>query len=471
MKKVRKVAALLLAAVMVMSLAGCSKKEEKPAAADTSAETKTEAPKAAESTDAANNQADAAGSDLTAEITWWNFPNFTTVDDTLGKYEEGIIAAFNEKYPNIKVNLEMIDFTSGPEKITNAIQGGTICDVLFDAPGRIIQYGKDGVLADLSDMFTDEFIADVNNENVINACKAGDSYWMYPISTAPFLMAVNKTMLEEHGLMEYINLEGDRSWTMDQFKGLLQGLKDKGERGPVIFCSSQGGDQGTRAFLANISGVPVVKEDMSEYTLNDPKAVEALQWLCDAIKEGLVVNGTASDGTAAIDEFCTGTVGATILYSGALQGTRADQLKENGIETVLLPFPTPEGVDPALEYLIDGFCVFDKGDANKIEASKLLIDFICNDPEWGPKNVIQTNTFPARTSYGNLYEGDETMTYLAGLTKYYSPYYNTIDGFAEMRTIWFPTLQAAFAGEKTPQQALDDFVAGANESIKKAQQE
>ena len=153
----KKVFALLLASMLGMSaLAGCGKAEkpvEKVETAETP-ETNDEAPEASESTD---DQAQ-----LEAEITWWNFPNFQVLDDTPGKYEEQIIEAFNKKYPNIKVNMEMIDFASGPEKITTAIQGGTMADVLFDAPGRIISYGKDGVLADLSDMFTDEFIADVD---------------------------------------------------------------------------------------------------------------------------------------------------------------------------------------------------------------------------------------------------------------------------------------------------------------------
>ena len=104
-----------------------------------------------------NNTTSTTKAEEPVEITWWNFPNFATIDDTAGKYEEQIIAAFNEKYPNIKVNMEMIDFASGPEKITNAIQGGTVCDVLFDAPGRIISYAKDGVLAEVNSMLDDAF--------------------------------------------------------------------------------------------------------------------------------------------------------------------------------------------------------------------------------------------------------------------------------------------------------------------------
>ena len=53
--------------------------------------------------------------------------------------------------PDISVKLETIDFTSGPEKITTASEAGTMADVLFDAPGRIITYGKSGKLAELND--------------------------------------------------------------------------------------------------------------------------------------------------------------------------------------------------------------------------------------------------------------------------------------------------------------------------------
>lgn len=400
------------------------------------------------------------------EITWWNFPNFATIDDTAGKYEQGIIDAFNEKYPDIKVNMEMIDFASGPEKITNAIQGGTVCDVLFDAPGRIISYAKEGVLADVNSMFTEELKKDVNNEKIIDACAVGDNYYMYPISSAPFLMAFNKNMLEKHGLLDMLNLEGDRTWTVDEYKTLLEALKEKGEKGAVVFCVSQGGDQGTRAYLANLGATSITNDELSAYTINSASAVEALGFIKDAVDKGLLLNGSALDGTASIEEFTSGRVSHTILFSpGVYNNNKANM----DFEPIFVPFPTPAGTDPELEYLIDGFCIFDNGDEAKIEASKLLIDFICNDPEWGPKNVKQTATFPVRESFGNLYEDDANMTYLKGLTKYYGTYYNTIDGFAEMRTYWFPMMQAVLAGDKDPQTALDDFVASANQSIENAQ--
>ena len=138
------------------------------------------------------------------EITWWAFPVFTQekAEDGVGTYEKSIIAAFEKANPDIHVNLETIDFKSGPEKITTAIEAGTAPDVLFDAPGRIIQYGKNGKLADLNDLFTEDFVKDVNNENIIQASKAGDTAYMYPISSAPFYMAMNKKMLKDAGVLD-----------------------------------------------------------------------------------------------------------------------------------------------------------------------------------------------------------------------------------------------------------------------------
>ena len=45
--------------------------------------------------------------------------------DGVGTYEKSIIEAFEKANPDVKVKLETIDFKSGPEKITTAIEAGT----------------------------------------------------------------------------------------------------------------------------------------------------------------------------------------------------------------------------------------------------------------------------------------------------------------------------------------------------------
>ena len=71
------------------------------------------------------------------EIVWWAFPTFG-VDSG---YEQELADAFMAANSDVKVKVETIDFQSGPDALTAAMGAGTAPDVLFDAPGRIIEYG------------------------------------------------------------------------------------------------------------------------------------------------------------------------------------------------------------------------------------------------------------------------------------------------------------------------------------------
>lgn len=431
----RKILSVLLAGVMVMSLVACSKK--------------------------GGDTPNGSGSGKT-EITWWAFPTFTQENssDAVGTWEQKLIDAFEAENPDISVKLETIDFTSGPEKITTAIEAGTMADVLFDAPGRIINYGKSGKLANLNDMFTDEFIKDVNNDALLQASKDGDTAYMYPISTGPFYMAFNKAMLEDAGVLDLVK-EG---WSTDDFVKVLESLKSKGYNPGSLFSNGQGGDQGTRAFFTNLYSTSITNDTLTEYTTNDDASVKSMELIKGLIKDGLLMNGSQYDGSADIQNFANGQTSFTLLWSSAQPGTQAKLLEASGVEYLEVPFPSDDG-KAELEYLVNGFCVFDKGDEDKIAASKKFIQFICDDEEWGPKNVERTGAFPVRTSFGELYD-DERMKEIGSWTKYYSTYYNTIDGFAEMRTLWFPMLQSVSNGEVEAKAALDSFTNKANETIK-----
>ena len=399
------------------------------------------------------------------EITWWAFPTFTQekADDAVGTYEKKVIAAFEEANPDITVKLETIDFTAGPEKITTAIEAGTMADVLFDAPGRIITYGKAGKLAPLDDLFTDEFIKDVDNEAIIKASKAGDTAYMYPISSAPFYMAFNREMVKDAGVENLVK-EG---WTTDDFVKVLGALKDKGYNPGSMFANGQGGDQGPRAFFANLYSSTITDDTVTKYTTDTDNSIKSMELIQKLIEDGKLMNGSQYDGSADIQNFANGQTAFTILWSPAQPATQAQLLESSGVDYLEVPFPSEDG-EAALEYLVNGFAVFNNGDDAKVEASKKFVQFVADDKEWGPKNVVRTGAFPVRTSFGDLYN-DDRMTTLASWTQYYSTYYNTIDGFAEMRTLWFPMVQAVSNDEVKPADALKDFTEKANATIEKAQ--
>ena len=431
--KMKKVLALVMSLAMVLSLAACG--EKAPASSAGSASAGSSAPSAAQT-----------------EIVWWAFPTFG-VDSG---YEQELADAFMASNPDVKITVETIDFQSGPDALTSAITAGTAPDVLFDAPGRIIEYGNAGNLVSLDDMI-DSLKSDLASESLLETCVGADgSYYMYPISSSPFYMGLNKEMLEAADALQYVNLEGDRTWKTEDFVKMCEALRDAGVcmTPGIVYCGAQGGDQGTRALVNNLySGTIVGSDGKWNVGENGVKALELLKTMYDNKSMDAGFSMAAAD---ELQQFQQETCAMTFCWGTS----NAKSYASEDYTQISVPFPSDDGV-PELEYLVNGFCVFDNGDDAKADAAKRFIAFICDDAEWGPKSVVQTGAFPVRASFGNLYEGNEEMSLLASWSQYYGPYYNTRAGFAAMRPLWFNMLQQVFNG--TPaQEAADAFNTNAN---------
>ena len=429
----KKFLALTLTLVMVLSLAACGgKKAETPAAP------------------AEENKEPAAAAQT--EIVWWAFPTFG-VDSG---YEQELADAFMAANPDVKITVETIDFQSGPDALTSAITAGTAPDILFDAPGRIIEYGNAGNLVALDDMI-DSLKSDLSSESLLQTCVGADgSYYMYPISSSPFYMGLNKEMLEKADALQYVNLEGDRTWTTENFVKMCEALRDAGVcmTPGIVYCGAQGGDQGTRALVNNLySGSIVGSDGKWNVGENGVKALELLKSMYDNKSMDAGFSMAAAD---ELQQFQQETCAMTFCWGTS----NAKSYASEDYTQISVPFPSEDG-KPELEYLVNGFCVFDNKDDAKAAAAKRFIAFICDDAEWGPKSVVQTGAFPVRASFGNLYEGNDEMSLLSSWSQYYGPYYNTRAGFAAMRPLWFNMLQQVFNG--TPaQEAADAFNSGAN---------
>lgn len=386
------------------------------------------------------------------EIVWWAFPTFGV--DT--GYEQELVEAFEAANPDVKVRLEIIDFQSGPDALTAAMGAGTAPDVLFDAPGRIIEYGNAGYLVSLDDMLN-ALKSDLTSPSLADTCVGADgTAWMYPISSSPFYMGLNKEALEAAGALQYVNLEGERLWNTEDFVKMCEALRDNGPTSVpgIVYCGAQGGDQGTRALVNNLYSSSIVGEDGSwNIDANGVKALELLKSMYDS---GALDAGFDMAAADELQKFQQETCAMTFCFGTSSAITYAS----DDYTQISVPFPSDDGV-PELEYLVNGFCVFDNKDDARAEAAKRLIAFICDDATWGPESVKRTGAFPVRASYGNLYEGNEEMTLLDSWTKYYGPYYNTRDKFATMRTEWWNMLQRVFQ-EGNVQAQADIFNTNSN---------
>lgn len=412
-------------------------------------------------------------SDLETTISWWTYPIFVQDEGQEdGSYERQLIEAFNKKYPNITVELQMLDYTEGPNQVQSLLtsEGGTLPNVLLDGPGRISAYAKEGALADISDLFTEDVVSDMVSEGILSACKNGDSYVMYPLSGSNYVMAFNRYMIEGSGAIELMNREGACTWTTEAFEQVLERLNASGFNSGMLYCSGIAGDYATRSFITNLYDGSLMNEDMTAYTMDSEANRQALTKIKEWMEKGWILNGSGSSGADAVASFVSGENSYCLLWSLPQALSNAEALAENGVEVVVMPYPSADGT-PSLEYMLNGFCIFENTDADKLQASRYLVDFLCNDAEVAVENVVRSGAFPVRSSMGDVYEGNEEAQIYEALMPYSGTYYNKVDGFEEMRVYWYQMETEILNEEYSVNDATESFVEYANKTLEKKEEE
>ena len=367
------------------------------------------------------------------------------------------------------MHFTLISFSDGAEKIEKAIAEGKAPDIIYDAPGRIINWAEKGLLEPLDDVLATEKPYITAILLAVSAGKDRRTY-MYPMHEGAFSMAFNKEMLEDLGLIGLLPYKRkDRQWTVAEYERLLTALKEKLPAGTVpgvFYYKNVGGDQGTRAFLVNLYGnANLLNGDYSGYIYNSPQAVRNMEWTVGAMKRGLLLDGKELTSNDAISMFVSSQAAHTILYSPQLNKMNDGKRKYKGKDftPIYMPFPNDAGA-PLLEFLAGGACVFKKGDTNKVKASKKFLHFAATDEVWAPKLINATGGFPASFKI-QIEAEDAEILYNSVLQRFFGQYYNNITGFSTMRGYWNTLLKDAAAG-KDIKNALDTFVRNADATLK-----
>ena len=441
----KKLIAMLLAMVMVMSLTACSvEKAEEPAA------TQAAAPEAA-ATEAAATEAAPAAPTAASEITLWTYPigkwgDQATVDE--------LMAGFTAK-TGIKVNVEYVDYQTGDDKVNTAIEGGVAPDVIMEGPERLVaNWGAKGKMVDLTDMFDDTAKANLIPSAMADCFYNGVAY-EYPLCVNAFCMGINKTVFEAAGAMQYLNAETHTWNSVEDFIAAMDAVyAHTGKQVGAVFCGGQGGDQGTRELVKHLKGGSLTNPEHTEYTWNEQANIEALTFLAnwDAVEfDPSIVGGDE------IALFYNGTLNVAFCWNAAQQtnpntANTGAGLTANGDEILYMAFPGDTTADIRLGCQNYGFGIFDNGDESKVLAAKEFIKYFCAG-EGAPAAVRATNNFPADTTIVGTYEGHEAEAilneYNATMLPLAGDYYQGTTGWAEARTNWWNMLQEVGASDGT----------------------
>ena len=240
----------------------------------------------------------------------------------------------------------------------------------------------------------------------------------------------------------------------------MQAVYDSGKTDVgAIYCSGQGGDQGTRAIINNMYGGTFTDAAHTKYTADSAENIKAIQALYD--QDGINFDASINGGEE-ITLFRNGTLQMAFCWNIAQQ-TNSDNgpagTTNNGDDILFMAFPTDSG-DPQLCGGIWGFGIFDNGDDNKIAASKTFIDFMANSDETA--KAVKTSTyFSVKNSLSDLYADDAIMSEYQKLMPYLGDYYQVVPGWAEARTAWWNMLQQVGSGADVTT-AVNEFCTTAN---------
>ncbi|RAV19620.1 ABC transporter substrate-binding protein [Paenibacillus contaminans] len=413
------------------------------------------------------------------ELTFWTYPVLSLPGQKPGEYNNNLVEKFQKKYPNVKVKLEIIPYDGGDQKVNVALASNTAPDILNDYPGRTTNYAKRGYTVPLNDLLTQEQLAKLPKDLLKIVSLQDGTIFSYPQGIGATMLLINKSLAEKAGAGDLLPKGDMRTWTFDEFEKFLQAVKAyQAKQSPdlypmLLFGLNEQGDMLYHSFMAGFGGKKYA-DDRSSTVMNSKENVQAIEWVKSLVDKKLVYpNPETRPASMSNDYFVQGK---TVIALGntttmdTVRKAKADGTIKEDFEMMLVPFPSVEKDKGVIVPGVGQFVVFNNKDKDKIEYAKKFVQFATTeDPEF----ILAMGSFDV---YGRDVLGatpDPEKVWLSkavtdtkkinGLDLSYD-----IDGYSQTRAVFFPEMQAVFIGNKTPQKAMDDYVAKANKIIKDA---
>ncbi|MDF2963030.1 MAG: extracellular solute-binding protein [Paenibacillus sp.] len=379
-----------------------------------------------------------------------------------GDWEKAKAEEFKKKYPNVNIQIEVIPFKDIEQKVNVAVAAANPPDILLDnVPLRIIRHGRNGILEPINDVVKDD--REDWKEDILKMGSVGDKLYGIPIASLPNIVYLNKTIFEKAG----VELPKDRKWTWEQMETALKKVTSKDVYGIGMFAKNEQADHLTISHLMS-AGEKWTSEDQSQFTINSPQGVEALQFFLKLQEEGLVAPGAAQMQLPDNDElFKQGKL--AILNSLPVVYSQIEAGKKDGsVQTSVEPYGilqvTKSGTSPRVFPTGEnGYAVFKQSDADK---RKMALEFVKHllQPDNVKALAKSVQGIPSRKSTSYDITNKDYSELLKEINKLEvvdlgksQPFYG------QVRQKFYPAMQSAWLKSKDPRSILDGFVKEANE--------
>jgi ABC-type glycerol-3-phosphate transport system substrate-binding protein len=465
----KSIISILLALLIVVSFAGCGAPSATPS--EKPAETTSQAPAAQPSEKPAETPAEAGPGDLKAELTLWSMPLTNDMETML---TNELIAGFNKQYPNVKINLEMLTWEGGPEKLQIALGTGTTPDLYIDGTARTAALPSKNVLVDISDViakYQDKYFPSLLNIGKLD----GKNYILPIMSMNAIAMAVNVDLAKELGTFDLLPAD-KKSWTFTDFynfcKATTEAGKSKGVYAAALYAGSQSSDIAYYSMMLS-GGGKILSDDHKTSAANSPENVAVIEMLGKLAKENLISPGASTlkdEDTDAL--FYNSKIVIDVSGSPIYMATTLKQMQEEGsvktrFEIAPYMYPSADGKTyHTASWGANTMVLFkNKEDSAKIQAGKAFMDYYLSSPDFQAKLCAGAGNTPIFQGVQVPLDDPGIKAINDQIAEWTGLYADSSFGILEpnwiqCRSKFYPEMQALYSGKKTAQEVLDSYKAG-----------
>ena len=440
----KKILAVLLALVMVLSFAACASN------ASSGESAKTDAPAATESTStetSAETTAEETKEPVTLEM--WG------MSDDQVRYE-AIIDAYREIHPEVTINLTLQSSTEYDQAQTTALAGREPIDIIVSNGGQYVEgRASNGMVEPLNaymeaSNFDTSIYSDAFSDTAIDG-----QYYALPYRDSVCILIYNKTYFDEKGVAYPT---ADTTW--DELLDIAEQVTwgEGADKVYGFFCAARNTDWD---MMATINGTYSTSEDLT--LLGD-----SMNWKLDAINRGVILDNASytAFGTGIRAMFASGK--SSMYLGGDWTIAQLNGDYRNGVfdfEWDVAPLPKmPDGsgrMKTTGQFVYASVVSYSE---HKQEAYDFLT-FMCG-PE-GAAIGAKDGMMPAAKKGEAVKEAFHDYIADTGMPASVDLYFELetvqppiVKGYAQMETLLKQEADMVFSGMETVEQALENLKAG-----------
>ncbi len=383
--------------------------------------------------------------------------------DNVVNYFDWNVEKFQEGEPETEVQLEYLPHDqSWFAKLDSSLVAGTPPDVVQGPVSEAAKYIPLGALSPINDYMSEEMKEDLHPAVAAEASFDDQQYlWPWRLSFGGGI-AIDAAMWEKNGVGDLLPSGETRRWLMDDFLEAAKANTSTDVYGTVLCTDIH---YQITQFMFGF-GARLFNEDETEVILNSPEGVAGLQWLVDLEKvHQVAVPGTAIRKAQEAGQLFTEGKAATFPSQGSGK-TPPEFAERPEVKWFWAPPPNMPDKEPIVMTNIHGHYVFQQKDTERTAAAHRWTQFLVR-PESLKLSLDEFGMPPALQSLWGEIE-DENMKVGLRFTDMMATFGRRASAAAITFSLAPRMLEAAFSGQLTPQQALDEFAVEGNKLIAEA---